>query len=40
MKKKFVTPMVTEISNVFGAGTNTCVSTGSGNNNQCTTSGK
>ena len=40
MKKGFITPIVTEISGVFGTGNNTCVSSGSGNNNQCTTSGK
>jgi hypothetical protein len=38
--KKFVTPIVQEISDLLGRGNNnTCTSSGSGKNNQCSTSG-
>ncbi len=39
--KKFIKPIVQEITEVFGRGNNTCISSGSGNNNNmCNASGK
>jgi len=38
--KKFVAPIIQEISDLFGAGNNNCTSSGKGNNNNpCTRSG-
>ncbi len=37
--RKFIRPIVKEINNVFAATTNTCTSAGTGNNNNCSTSG-
>ena len=37
--KRFIRPIVKEINNIFAAKTNTCTSVGSGNNNNCSSSG-
>lgn len=41
MMKKYFTPVIFELSELYGRGNNTCASSGSGNNNNpCSHAGK